>query len=264
MKRLSKDELDVILAEHEKWIVDKQTGRQAFFEGVEFSDFNFPSNCMVSRCKVSGCTVYNCTVTDCKVSGGTVYNCTVTDCKVSYCKVTNCKVSYCKVSGGTVYNCTVFGCTFSGCTVSDCTVTDCTVFGCTVSNCTVFHCKVSTCKVSGCTVFGCTVFGCKVSDCTVTDCTVFGKPAIEIKGFSGLYKYNVWAVLFADGSRWVKMGCLFYSLDEWERIGIRKSNMSEFPNDSSEKCEERVRAFEFAKATALAMKVTESAQKESE
>ena len=214
MKRLSKDKLDVILAEHEKWIVDKQTGRQAFFEGVEFSDFNFPSNCMVSRCKVSGCTVYNCTVTDCKVSGGTVYNCTVTDCKVSYCKVTNCKVSYCKVSGGTV--------------------------------------------------FGCTVFGCKVSDCTVTDCTVFGKPAIEIKGFSGLYKYNVWAVLFADGSRWVKMGCLFYSLDEWERIGIRKSNMSEFPNDSSEKCEERVRAFEFAKATALAMKVTESAQKESE
>ena len=74
----------------------------------------------------------------------------------------------------------------------------------------------------------------------------------------------MWAVLFADGSRWVKMGCLFNSLEEWERIGIRNSNLEEFPNDGSEKCEERVRAFEFAKATALAMKVSESAQKESE
>ena len=169
MKRLSKDELDVILAEHEKWIVDKQTGRQAFFEGVEFSDFNFPSDCTVS-----------------------------------------------------------------GCTVSDCTVYDCTVFHCTVS-----HCMVS-------------------------DCTVYDKPAIEIKGFTGLYKYNVWAVLFADGSRWVKMGCLFNSLEEWERIGIRNSNLEEFPDNGSEKSEERVRAFEFAKATALEMKVRETQHKESE
>jgi hypothetical protein len=50
------------------------------------------------------------------------------------------------------------------------------------------------------------------------------------------------------------MGCLFKSLEDWEKIGIRKSNLAEFPDDGSDKCEERVAAFEFAKAAALRMK----------
>jgi hypothetical protein len=50
------------------------------------------------------------------------------------------------------------------------------------------------------------------------------------------------------------MGCLFYSLGDWDDIGIRKSNESEFPDDGSEKCEERVAAFEFAKAAAMRLK----------
>lgn len=67
--------------------------------------------------------------------------------------------------------------------------------------------------------------------------------------------YNVWAVLFEDGSRWVRMGCLFKSLEDWEKEGgIRKSNLLQFPDDGSEACEERVRAFEFAKTTALSLK----------
>lgn len=85
---------------------------------------------------------------------------------------------------------------------------------------------------------------CKVSGGTVSDC----------KGYSGLYRYNVWAVLFADGSRWIRMGCRFKSLEEWEKIGIRNSNLSEFPDDGSDASEERVAAFEFAKAAALRMK----------
>jgi hypothetical protein len=51
------------------------------------------------------------------------------------------------------------------------------------------------------------------------------------------------------------MGCIWYSLEKWEKIGIRNSNVKEFPDDGSEKCEERVRAFEFAKTAALAMQV---------
>jgi hypothetical protein len=78
--------------------------------------------------------------------------------------------------------------------------------------------------------------------------------------FTGLYLYQVWAVLFEDGSRWVRMGCLFKSLDDWERIGIRKSNLGEYPDDGSEKCEERVRAFEFAKVAALHLKVPVKAE----
>jgi len=192
--------------------------------------------------------------------GWVISNCTVSDCKVSYCTVSDCTVS-----GGTVSDCKVSYCTVSYCTVSDCTVSDCKVSYCKVSDCTVSDCKVSYCKVSDCTVSGgkvsdctvsdCTVSGGKVSDCKVSDCTVSEKPLAFLKGFAGLYKYNVWSVLFADGSRWVRMGCLFKSLEDWDKIGIRKSHLSEFPDDGSDRSEERAAAFEFAKAAALRMKL---------
>ena len=75
----------------------------------------------------------------------------------------------------------------------------------------------------------------------------------KIRVFTGLYKHQVWSVLFQDGSRWVRMGCLFKSLEEWEKIGIRKSNENEFPDNGSPASEERATAFEFAKAAVLKM-----------
>jgi uncharacterized protein YjbI with pentapeptide repeats len=85
-----------------------------------------------------------------------------------------------------------------------------------------------------------------------------GAKIYSMRVFSGLYDYQVWAVLFEDGSRWVRMGCLFKSLEDWEKIGIRKSNISQYPDDGSEQCEERVAAFEFAKAAVLRMKLPAS------
>jgi hypothetical protein len=86
---------------------------------------------------------------------------------------------------------------------------------------------------------------------------VKGTAALKLRAHVGLYPYQVTAALLADGTRWIQMGCLWKSLDEWEQIGIRNSNLSEFPDDGSEKCEERVAAFEFAKAAVLRMKVKE-------
>ena len=71
--------------------------------------------------------------------------------------------------------------------------------------------------------------------------------------FTGLYEYQCWAVVAEDGTPWVRMGCLWKSVEEWDRIGIRNSNPDEFPDDHSEKCEERVRAFEFTRAEAVRM-----------
>ena len=76
----------------------------------------------------------------------------------------------------------------------------------------------------------------------------------SMRVFSGLYAYQVWAVLFADGSRWVRMGCLFYSLEKWDEIGIRQRNIGEYPDDGSDRSEERAAAFEFAKAAVLRLK----------
>ena len=84
---------------------------------------------------------------------------------------------------------------------------------------------------------------------------VRGQKMSQLRQFVGLYRYRVWAALMADGTHWVRMGCLWKSLDEWDRIGIRQSNLDEFPDDGSELSEGRVLAFEFAKAAALRMKL---------
>ncbi len=76
-----------------------------------------------------------------------------------------------------------------------------------------------------------------------------------LRFYSGLYRYVVYAVLAKDGKRWVRMGCHFKTLEEWECAGgIRKVNTSEFPDDGNDASEERFAAFEFAKAAALRLK----------
>ena len=98
------------------------------------------------------------------------------------------------------------------------------------------------------------LYGASLDGASLNGALIDGKPIVTLRVFSGLYKYTVQAVLFQDGSRWVRMACLWKSLDEWESIGIRKSNLSEFPDDGSDRCEERAAAFEFAKAAALRLK----------
>ena len=64
-----------------------------------------------------------------------------------------------------------------------------------------------------------------------------------------IYRYYSWAVKFEDGGKWVRMGCLWMSLEDWDKVGIRNSNPAEFPDDGSKGSRQRVLAFEFAKAT---------------
>ena len=75
----------------------------------------------------------------------------------------------------------------------------------------------------------------------------------SLRIFAGLYVHICMAIVDESGIPWVRMGCLWHTVEEWDRIGIRESNIREFPNDGSPKSEERVRAFEFVRATAIAM-----------
>jgi hypothetical protein len=70
---------------------------------------------------------------------------------------------------------------------------------------------------------------------------------------TGLYMYQCWAAITTDGAPYVRMGCLWYSVDKWDSIGIRKSNVSDFPDDGSAESEERVAAFDLVRAKALHM-----------
>ena len=74
-----------------------------------------------------------------------------------------------------------------------------------------------------------------------------------LRVFYGLYEYVIFAFIAEDGKPWVKMGCKVYSVEEWDRITIRKSNTGEFPDDGSAKSERRARAFEFARQEAIQM-----------
>ena len=74
-----------------------------------------------------------------------------------------------------------------------------------------------------------------------------------LKVFTGLYKYQCWAVVTAEGIAWARMGCLFKTIEEWDTTGIKASNLCEFPDDGSESSEERARAFDFTRAEAVRM-----------
>ena len=80
-----------------------------------------------------------------------------------------------------------------------------------------------------------------------------------LRVFSGLYRYVCMAILAEDGIPWVRMGCLWKTVEDWDAIGIRASNTGEFPDDGSEQCEDRVLAFDFTRAAAL--RLAESASR---
>ena len=103
----------------------------------------------------------------------------------------------------------------------------------------------------GANLRGADLYGANLRGADLYGADLYGGKIKALRIFTGLYRYQVWAILYADGSRWVRMGCLWKSLEDWEAVGIRNSNPREFPDDGSELCEERVAAFEFAKAAAL-------------
>lgn len=75
----------------------------------------------------------------------------------------------------------------------------------------------------------------------------------SLQTFDGLYLYTVQSAITTEGAPWVRMGCLLESVANWDAIGVRESNLEEFPDDGSFASEQRVQAFEFAKARALLM-----------
>ena len=69
----------------------------------------------------------------------------------------------------------------------------------------------------------------------------------KVFGFNSLYKYWVAIYIDTENNGYIRMGCLFKSLKEWEEIGIENSNLKGFPNDGSSISNERINAFNFAK-----------------
>jgi len=110
----------------------------------------------------------------------------------------------------------------------------------------------------GADLIGANLSGADLSGADLSGAYLSGKKIHSLRSFSSsLYPYEVWAVIYEDGTRAVRMGCLFKTFQEWENYPILKSNVGEFPDDGSGRSLERAAMFELAKAEALRMTVPE-------
>ena len=66
----------------------------------------------------------------------------------------------------------------------------------------------------------------------------------NIRVFTSLYKYQVWAIIAEDDSEWILLGCFFRKREDWENDFWNNDN--EFKNDNSEDSNMRLAAFQFA------------------
>jgi len=93
--------------------------------------------------------------------------------------------------------------------------------------------------------------GADLRDADLRGADLCGEKIKTFKVVSGAYKYTIIIMLTTDGKRIVKMGCMKKTLEEWDAIGIRNSNPSEFPDDKSFASEQRAVAFEYARSICL-------------
>ena len=93
--------------------------------------------------------------------------------------------------------------------------------------------------LSGANLSGADLSGADMSEANLSGADLSGAGKIvTMVVFSGLYNYQCWAVITDAGVPWVRMGCRFKPLTDWDSEGgIRTSNPGEFPDDGSEKCE---------------------------
>ena len=98
----------------------------------------------------------------------------------------------------------------------------------------------------GANLYGADLRGANLREANLHGAKYNDKTISDMKVFTGLYRFQVWAILFDDGSRWVRMEVLIlFSLAEWKEIGIAKSNLREYPDDGSERRQRAHRRIQF-------------------
>ena len=131
--------------------------------------------------------------------------------------------------------------------------------GCNLSDSNLSGCNLSGRNLRGRNLRGSDLRDSDLSDsdlrgCNLRGCNLHGVGKIKaIRVMTGLYRYVIFAIVAEDGEPWVRMGCQWRSVTEWDRITIRDSRTREFPNDGSTRSEQRARAFEFARGEAIEM-----------
>jgi uncharacterized protein YjbI with pentapeptide repeats len=106
--------------------------------------------------------------------------------------------------------------------------------GVDLSGACLSYAYLSYADLSNANLSGANLSGAKINDVVIKN----------IRVFTSLYKYQVWAIIAEDDSEWVRMGCFFRKREDWENDFWNNDN--EFPNDNSEDSNMRLAAFQFA------------------
>ena len=155
----------------------------------------------------------------------------------------------CNLSDSDLRGCNLRGSNLRGCNLSDSDLSDSDLRGSNLSDSDLSGSNLSDSDLSYSDLSGSNLRGSNLSGCNL--CGVGKIKAIRV--MTGLYRYVIFAIVAEDGEPWVRMGCQWRSVTEWDRITIRDSRTREFPNDGSTRSEQRARAFEFARGEAIEM-----------
>ena len=172
-------------------------------------------------------------------SGANLRGCNLSDSNLSDSDLRGCNLSDSDLRGSNLSDSDLRGCNLSGSDLRGSNLSDSNLSDSDLSGCNLSYSDLSGSNLRGSDLSGCNL------------CAVGKIKAIRV--MTGLYRYVIFAIVAEDGEPWVRMGCQWRSVTEWDRITIRDSRTREFPNDGSTRSEQRARAFEFARGEAIEM-----------
>ena len=96
--------------------------------------------------------------------------------------------------------------------------------------------------LSGANLEGADLSGANLSGANLFGADLFGVRIKKAMAFTGLYAYLAMPVIAEDGTEYVRLGCHFRKVSEWEENFW--NNSREFPDDGSAKSQERLMAYQ--------------------
>jgi hypothetical protein len=120
--------------------------------------------------------------------------------------------------------------------------------GVNLSGANLLGADLSGANLSGVNLSKANLLGADLSKANISWANLDGEKVNKFLSFGKSYKYYSYGFINTNGDIFIRMGCLFKSLVEWDAIGIENSNIREFPNNGSYESERRKLAFNHAKS----------------
>jgi uncharacterized protein YjbI with pentapeptide repeats len=207
MKRITQEELDKAISEHEKWLKG-EGGQRLNFSGCNLLGLNL-IGADLSGANLSGAILNEAFLIGADLSGASLNEADLSEANLNK-SVLN-KASLNKAS-----------------------LNEADLSGANLSGASLNGAKLNKVSLNEADLSGANLIGAKRWD----------KKIKASAKWSNLYRYKVEAMLTDDNQVMIRLGCHTQTLEEWSKDFF--NNDDEFPNDGSAKTKHRINAFQFA------------------